>query len=116
MQKRVTLHQNSSVVSSYILDIISLKMASRQAGNKRFQRVCEICSRSNQNERLLGPLINSQTISAHYNCVMFSPVTVDATSKEDHGICGVTARFIRTEGSRAKKLVWSIFRFYLSEF
>lgn len=90
-------------------------MASRQTANKKFERKCEICGRSNRNERILGPLIHTQTISAHYNCVLFSPVTVDAISiaskSEDDGICGVTARFIRSEGNRAKKLVCSIFAY-----
>lgn len=88
-------------------------MASRQAASKKFQRVCEICSRPDQNERLLCPLIHPSTISAHYNCVLFCSVQVDATSVEEHGICGVTPRYIRTEGNRAKKLVRLIFRFQL---
>lgn len=77
--------------------------------NKGFERKCEICRRDNYNGRMLGPLIHTKTISAHYNCVMFSPVTPDETSRRDNpnddAIAGVTARFIREEGGRAKQLV-----------
>lgn len=58
---------------------------------------------------MLGPMIHTKTISAHFNCVAFSPVTPDKTSlapnQGDDAIAGVTARFIREEGHRAFKLV-----------
>lgn len=116
--KHASLMQNSSVGILYISDTTRFKfqpekMASRRTASMKFDRKCEICGRSNQNGRMLGPLIHTRTISAHYNCVLFSPTTVDANSlssgSEDSGICGVTSRFIRSEGSRAKKLVCSIF-------
>lgn len=91
-------------------------MASRQKTTTKFERKCEICGRANENDRTLGPLVHTRTISAHYNCVLFSPVAVDATtaqqSKND-GICGASTRFIRSEGSRAKKLVIPVHRIFL---
>lgn len=50
-----------------------------------------------------------KSISAHFNCVLYSPVTPDAESvaprPEDDAIAGVSTRFIRVEGRRAKKMV-----------
>lgn len=75
----------------------------------KFDRKCEICLRDNYNERMLGPLMHTKSISAHYSCVLYSPVTPDAVSlahhQKDDGIAGVTARLIREEGSRSKQLV-----------
>lgn len=72
----------------------------------RFVRKCEICQRLGENDRFLGPLIDKQSVLVHYNCVLFSPVHPDAESRQESGgVCGVTLRYIRTEGARAKKLV-----------
>lgn len=72
----------------------------------RFERKCEICQRLVENNRFLGPLIDKQSILVHYNCVLFSPVQPSAEEiQEVDGVCGVTLRYIRTEGARAKKLV-----------
>lgn len=58
---------------------------------------------------MLGPIIHTKTISAHFNCVLYSPVTPDAldlqTREEEDAISGVKSRFVRTEAARAKKLV-----------
>lgn len=73
------------------------------------ERKCEICKRSNFNGRMLGPLIDMHSISAHFNCVLFYPVTPAAESLApqpgDDAIAGVSTRFIRQEGHRAQKLV-----------
>lgn len=87
-----------------------------------FERKCEICKRSNFNGRMLGPLIHTDSISAHFNCVLYSPVTPDAESiavrPEDKAIAGVSTRFIRDEGRRAQRLVIKkksmIFNFVMS--
>lgn len=77
--------------------------------SKNFERKCEICKRSHFNSRMLGPLIHTKSISAHFNCVLYSPVTPDAESfaprAEDDAIAGVSTRFISDEGRRAQKLV-----------
>lgn len=77
--------------------------------SKNHERKCEICKRSNFNSRMLGPLIHTNSISAHFNCVLYSPVTPDAESfaprPEDEAVAGVSTRFIRDEGRRAQKLV-----------
>lgn len=76
---------------------------------KKFARKCEICCRDTYEARMLGPLMHTKTISAHYNCVLFSPVAPTAVNLAPHqeadGIAGVTARFIREEGGRSKQLV-----------
>lgn len=95
-----TLLQVFFLVPIYIAEMSSLK---------EFNRNCEICHRTNFNSRMLGPMVHTKTISAHFNCVVFSPVSPDKTSlapnPEDDAIGGVTTRFIRGEGRRAKKLV-----------
>lgn len=77
--------------------------------NSKFKRVCEVCKRSNWNGRILGPMVVTRTLSAHFNCVLYSPITPDAVhfapNPEDDAIAGVSSRFIRTEGKRAKELV-----------
>lgn len=82
------------------------------AYNMPQRQVCEICKRSVLNARLLGPLIHTRTITAHYNCVLFIPVTPHSTSRRhnetDDAIAGVSTRFIRDEGARAKLLVSEI--------
>lgn len=82
---------------------------------RQFERKCEICQRKHFNDRLLGPLMHTKTISAHFNCVLYSPVTPDAldlqTREEEDAIGGVKSRFVRAEAGRAKKLVifWDSF-------
>lgn len=87
-------------------------------GSKYINRKCEICGRNNFNARMLGPLLHTTTISAHFNCVLFSPQTPDATSiakcPEDDAIAGVKSRFIRNVGMHAKKLVIFLFSFRFS--
>lgn len=77
--------------------------------SKYNRRLCEICGRKDFNARMLGPLLHTTTISAHFNCVLFSAQTPDTTSiaaqPEDDAIAGVTSRFIRSVGTHAKKLV-----------
>lgn len=89
----------------------------------RFSRKCEICQRSTEDSRVLGPLIQADYIWAHYNCVLFSPKMPGPESLNPAGICGVSSRFIRKEESRAKLLVISfahcvfrkrIIRYYFS--
>lgn len=75
----------------------------------RFTKKCEICARSTRDERRLGPFIETKTIAAHYNCVIYSPVAPDKTDVKADGIAGVTNRFIRNEGKRAKALVSILF-------
>lgn len=79
------------------------------SANKGFERKCAICRRKEFNGRMLGPLIATKTISAHFNCVLFSPITPDTTSlapnQGDDAIAGVSSRFIREEGKRACQLV-----------
>lgn len=77
---------------------------------KKFKRHCAICLRSSTNESKLGPFINLASISAHYLCVRFSPVTPAKDEIVDEptpgtSMAGVSSRFIRMEGARAKKLV-----------
>lgn len=83
---------------------------------KVFGRKCEICRRSTFDQRTLGPLVHTKTISGHFNCVLYSPVAPDATSlaphPEDDSIAGVTTRFVREEGKRAKKLVIDFSKFF----
>lgn len=81
--------------------------------SKYNHRLCEICGRKSFNARMLGPLLHTTTISAHFNCVLFSAQTPDATNiaarPEDDAIAGVTSRFIRSVGMHAKKLVIFLF-------
>lgn len=79
--------------------------------SRQFEGKCEICQRKNFNGRLLGPLIHTKATSAHFNCVLYSPVTADAleldlqTHEEEDAIGDVKSRFVRAEAARAKKLV-----------
>lgn len=77
--------------------------------SKCTNRKCEICGRKDFNARMLGPLIHTPSISAHFKCVLFSPQTPDKTSfaerPEDDAIAGVTSRFIRSVGAHARKMV-----------
>lgn len=79
---------------------------------KDFERKCVICGRNHLNDRMLGPLIHLTQISAHFNCVLFSPVTPDSLSRREGSdggsISGVSTRFIRIEAQRAKKLVFLV--------
>lgn len=88
------------------------------ASKKKTGKKCDICLRDTLNDRALGRLQETRTITAHVNCVLFSPVSPDKTSltsrPEDDGIAGVTSRFVRQEGKRAKKLVFQIFHFFCS--
>lgn len=81
----------------------------KMPATKDFERKCTICQRKECNDRMLGPLIHTKTISGHFNCILYSPVMPDAGSiasnKGDDGIAGVKSRFIREEGARASKLV-----------
>lgn len=81
----------------------------KMPATKDFERKCTICQRKDFNDRMLGPLIHTKTISGHFNCVLYSPIMPDAVSiasnKGDDGIAGVKSRFIREEGARASKLV-----------
>lgn len=76
---------------------------------KDFERKCVICGRNHRNDRMLGPLIHLANISAHFNCVLFSPSTPDSVHYRDGSsgeqIAGLSTRFIRTEAQRAKRLV-----------
>lgn len=79
---------------------------------RKYMRTCAICRRGNIDRRLLGPLIHARTISAHITCVLYSPILPDATSlcpDSDDAIGGVSSRYIRTEGARAKLLVNRLF-------
>lgn len=72
----------------------------------KFEKKCEICMRSHNDPKWLGPFLEINSIAAHYNCVIFNPekptqVDLDPTNP----IGGVTTRYIRTEGKRAKSLV-----------
>lgn len=85
-------------------------MMSAAPTKKKFKRLCAICLRSSTDESKLGPFINLASISAHYLCVRFSPVTPEKDEIVDEpntgtSMAGVTCRFIRMEGARAKKLV-----------
>lgn len=53
------------------------------------ERMCEICKRRNIDHRMLGPFIHTNTLSAHFNCVLFSPITPDETSRNADGVAGV---------------------------
>lgn len=66
---------------------------------------CEICARSIRDEKMLGPFIETKTIAAHFNCVIYSPIVPDKLDVATDGVGGVTPRFIRIEGKRAKPLV-----------
>lgn len=87
----------------------------KMASKNEIEKICGICRRSTIDERALGHFQESKSVAAHVNCVLFSPVTPDATSlitrPEDDGIAGVSARFIRQEIKRAKNLVISPFHF-----
>lgn len=76
---------------------------------QKSKRVCEICKRSKWHGRILGPIVITKTVTAHFNCVLYSPITPDVSSlapnPENDAIAGVSARFVRTEGKRAEKLV-----------
>lgn len=77
----------------------------------RFDKKCIICQRSCESDRLLGPLITQNSFSAHFNCVLLSPVNPGAESRtENGGIAGVTLRFIRAEARRASHLVSTAFQ------
>lgn len=76
------------------------------SNKKPIAKKCEICARSTRNEKLLGPFIEKKTIAAHYNCVIFNPVVPAKEETAADGIGGVSARFIRNEGKRAKALVF----------
>lgn len=84
---------------------------------KKSERVCEICKRSNWHGRILGPMVITKTLFAHFNCVLYSPVTPDeaslAPNPEKDAIAGVSSRFVRTEGKRAGNLVGFLFSFFL---
>lgn len=103
------LIKNGNFPCSSISSIWHHRTAHEMPPTKDFERKCEICKRSNFNGRMLGPLIHTNSISAHYNCVLYSPITPDAESvaprPEDEAIAGVSTRFIREEGRRAQKLV-----------
>lgn len=75
------------------------------------ERKCEICKRNKFNPQQLGPFIQTKTISAHFNCVLFSPINPSQSSRrnnpDDDAIAGMSARFVRKEGARAKKLVYN---------
>lgn len=77
---------------------------------QKAKKSCFICLRSIENEHLLGPLITTKTITAHFLCVLFNPVTPDADDfaapEKDGGICGLSARYIREQAGRAAKLVY----------
>lgn len=75
--------------------------------------MCKVCARAIQNPRLLGVFEGSDGIFAHSKCVLFSPVVPDKVHLKSDGICGLSERFIRTEGKRAKSLVIFSFRFFL---
>lgn len=76
---------------------------------QKAKKSCFICLRSIENDHLLGPLITTKTITAHFLCVLFNPVTPDADDfaapEKDGGICGLSARYIREQANRAAKLV-----------
>lgn len=81
---------------------------------KSIAKNCEICARPTRDERFLGPFIETKTIAAHYNCVYFNPVIPDKVDIAANGIGGVSSRFIRNEGKRAKPLVHTfLFIFFL---
>lgn len=66
---------------------------------------CRICTRSTRDENTLGPFRETDTVAAHYKCVLFSPVVPDKLDFDPNGIAGMSARFIRDEGRRAEPLV-----------
>lgn len=81
---------------------------SKMSANKVIQRPCVICNRFVSNDRWLGPLQHLKTFSAHSNCVLYSPVPPDTSSFSENpedSVAGMTSRFIRAEGQRAKRLV-----------
>lgn len=77
------------------------------------EKVCQICKRSNRNDLVLGPMTDAtkSNISAHFNCILYSPVVPDALSipsrPEADSIGGVSTRYVRHEGARAERLVGS---------
>lgn len=73
---------------------------------------CEICCSSIEDAKKLGPFIETKTVAGHYNCILFSPVKPDDVDLTPDGICGVSARFIRTEGKRARPLVIFFFSYF----
>lgn len=73
---------------------------------------CQVCSRSTRNGKTLGPFLETKTIAAHYKCVIFSPVMPDKIDLAPNGIGGVSSRFIRNEGKRAKPLVFFSLSFF----
>lgn len=75
------------------------------APEKCFKSKCEVCGRNNLNDRMLGPLIRTNTVTANFNCVLFSPVMPDVTS--------IAKKAGRAEGGRAKKLGIFSFLFIL---
>lgn len=93
----------------YFSRLISPFSRLKMPATKNFERQCTICRRKERNDRLLGPLIHTKTISGHFNCILYTPVMPDAGSiasnHEDDAIAGVKSRFIRDEGVRASKLV-----------
>lgn len=82
---------------------------------RTIDRKCVICQRSHSNDRLLGPLICSQTLSVHYKCIAYSPVAPKEEQLDDAGIAGVTTDFIFSEAARADQLVY-IMRISISSF
>lgn len=84
------------------------------ANNKKKsnENICKVCARGIQNPRLLGPFEESDGIFAHNYCVLFSPVVPDKVHLKADGICGLSERFIRSEGNRAKSLVIFSRRFF----
>lgn len=66
---------------------------------------CAICARSTRDEKTLGPFIETDTIAAHYKCVLFNSVAPEKVDFAADGINGVSSRFIRSQGKRALPLV-----------
>lgn len=63
-------------------------------------------------------MVVTKTVSAHFNCVLYSPETPGEASlapdPEKDAIAGVTSRFVRTEGKRAALLVGFLYFFFLN--
>lgn len=78
-----------------------------------FEQMCAICLRGDDDNLMLGPFVDLKTISAHFLCVRFSPVTPQKCEMSEtatgSSMAGVTSRFIRNEGARSKKLVTIFF-------
>lgn len=80
-------------------------MPDKKSAKKAIVKNCEICGRSARDNRQLGPFVETKSIAAHHNCVLFCPKRPDKVDLIDDGICGVSDRFIRMEGKRSKALV-----------